>query len=216
MPYARAVSKTVMPASAAAAIVSSARSSSRSSSVDRRMQPRPMRSSEAASHPGRLRTRRLRQAAGSARTGLSDWAHRRARADPVRRRTFASQRTARLADLDRRGRLRLDAIARFLQDVAIEDVDETGWGAPEHVWFVRSIRLDLVAPFLDDRKIDLVTWCSGVAAVAAGRRWSVPETPVGGSKSTACGSTSAPTDGPRGSRTSSSTRRRRGRLVSTR
>lgn len=92
---------------------------------------------------------------------------------PSGARTFSSQRTVRLADLDGRGRLRLDAIARFLQDVAIEDVDETGWGAPEHLWFVRSIRLDVLAPFLEDRQVDLVTWCSGLAAVAAGRRWSV-------------------------------------------
>ena len=54
-PYARAVSNTVTPASAAAAIVSSARSSSRSSSVDRRMQPRPMRSSDDGFTWGTLR-----------------------------------------------------------------------------------------------------------------------------------------------------------------
>ena len=60
-PYDRAVSKTVMPASAAAAIVSSARSSSRSGSVERRMQPRPMRSSDGPSHPGAFRTWRLRR-----------------------------------------------------------------------------------------------------------------------------------------------------------
>ena len=50
------------------------------------------------------------------------------------------------------GRLRLDAIARYLQDVAIDDVQETGWGMPEHLWFVRRIRVDVVRPFLDDRE----------------------------------------------------------------
>src|SRR5436189_4308742 len=59
-PYARAVSKTVIPASAAAAIVANASSSSRLSPVDMRMQPRPTRSSDAPSHSGRLRTRRVR------------------------------------------------------------------------------------------------------------------------------------------------------------
>src|SRR5215208_1736572 len=48
-----------MPASTAAAIVARARSSSTVSSVDRRMQPRPMRSSDASSQPGRVRPRRL-------------------------------------------------------------------------------------------------------------------------------------------------------------
>ena len=75
--------------------------------------------------------------------------------------------------MDADGRVRLDAVARFLQDVAIDDVGETGWGAPEHLWFVRRIRLDVLVPLLADRVVELTTWCSGVAAIAAGRRWSV-------------------------------------------
>ena len=75
--------------------------------------------------------------------------------------------------MDAQGRLRLDAVARYLQDVAIDDVEETGWGAPEHLWVIRSIRIDVVEPFLEDAEVELVTWCSGVAALAAGRRWSL-------------------------------------------
>jgi len=75
--------------------------------------------------------------------------------------------------MDERGRLRLDAVARFLQDVAIEDVSETGWGTPEHLWFIRRIRIEVQEPFLEDGEVELVTWCSGLAAIAAGRRWSV-------------------------------------------
>jgi acyl-ACP thioesterase len=92
---------------------------------------------------------------------------------PASGRTFAARRRIRLADMDERGRLRLDAVARFLQDVAIEDVSETGWGTPEHLWFIRRIRLEVREPFLLDREVELVTWCSGLAAIAAGRRWSV-------------------------------------------
>jgi acyl-ACP thioesterase len=88
-------------------------------------------------------------------------------------RAFTGRRVVRLADVDRRGRLRLDALARFLQDVAIDDVQETGWGTPRHLWFVRKIRVDLLEPFLDDREVELTTWCSALAAIAAGRRWSV-------------------------------------------
>src|SRR4029079_5387619 len=75
--------------------------------------------------------------------------------------------------MDERASLRLDAVARFLQDVAIEDVSETGWGTPEHLWFIRRIRLEGREPVLLDRGVELVTWCSGLAALAAGRRWSV-------------------------------------------
>src|SRR5437879_3869560 len=68
---------------------------------------------------------------------------------PVRGRTYSSSRRIRLSDMDAHGRLRLDAVARFLQDVAIDDVQETGWGMPEHLWFVRRIRIDVLRPFLD-------------------------------------------------------------------
>ena len=92
---------------------------------------------------------------------------------PSRGRTFTASRRVRLTDMDAHGRLRLDAVARFLQDVAIDDVDETGWGAPDHLWFVRSMRIDVLEPFLADRTVELVTWSSGLATIAAGRRWSL-------------------------------------------
>ncbi len=92
---------------------------------------------------------------------------------PASGRTFSATRRIGLADVDPRGRVRLDAIARLLQDVAIDDVQETGWGTPSHLWFVRRIRVEVHEPFLEDRQIELVTWCSGLAAIAAGRRWSL-------------------------------------------
>jgi acyl-ACP thioesterase len=92
---------------------------------------------------------------------------------PTSGRTFAAHRRVRLADMDEHGRVRLDAVARFLQDVAIDDVQETGWGVPDHLWFVRRIRVEVRSPLVDDREVRLVTWCSGLAAIAAGRRWSV-------------------------------------------
>lgn len=92
---------------------------------------------------------------------------------PTAGRTFAARRRVRLADMDHTGRVRLDALARYLQDVAIEDVQETGWGLPEHLWFIRRIRLAVTSPFVGDRTIEVTTWCSGLAAIAAGRRWSL-------------------------------------------
>lgn len=92
---------------------------------------------------------------------------------PRRGRTYSARRRIRLSDMDAHGRVRLDAVARFLQDVAIDDVQETGWGMPEHLWFVRRVRVDVLRPFVGDREVELTTWCSGIAALAAGRRWSV-------------------------------------------
>ena len=88
-------------------------------------------------------------------------------------RAYSTRRRVRLSDMDADGRVRLDAVARFLQDAAIDDVEETGWGIPEHLWVIRKIRVDVVAPLLHDRGVEITTWCSGVAAIAAGRRWSV-------------------------------------------
>jgi acyl-ACP thioesterase len=75
--------------------------------------------------------------------------------------------------MDARGRLRLDAVARYLQDVASDDVDETGWGAPEHLWVVRRTRIDVLDPLLAGGEVELATWCSGLAPSAAGRRTSL-------------------------------------------
>jgi len=86
---------------------------------------------------------------------------------------FSSSRRIRLSDRAEDGRLRLDAVARYLQDVAMDDVDETGWDSPEHLWVMRHIRIEVVTPPVDDDRVELTTWCSGTASVAAGRRMSL-------------------------------------------
>src|SRR6478736_2948465 len=103
----------------------------------------------------------------------TDWMLETGTGPPGSGRVYASHRRVRLSEMDAAGRVRLDAIARFLQDAAIDDVEETGWGIPEHLWVIRKIRVDVVAPLLHDRAVELATWCSGVSAIAAGRRWSV-------------------------------------------
>ena len=82
-------------------------------------------------------------------------------------------RRIRLSDTTADGRLRLDAVARYLQDAATDDVEETGWGAPEHLWVLRSVRIDIRMPFLADAVVEVVTWGSSFSALAAGRRWSL-------------------------------------------
>ena len=92
---------------------------------------------------------------------------------PPAGRVFRSHRRIRLSDRDPTGRLRLDAVARYLQDVATDDVAETGWGAPRHLWVLRSLRIDVVVPPREDDRVELATWSSGTAALAAGRRMSL-------------------------------------------
>lgn len=92
---------------------------------------------------------------------------------PPSGRTFQVRYRIRLSDTDATGRLRLDAVARFLQDAAIDDVEETGWGAPDHLWVLRSVRIDVVRPFLADTSLAVETWGSSFSSLAAGRRWSL-------------------------------------------
>jgi len=92
---------------------------------------------------------------------------------PTSGRTYRTRFRVRLSDMDPDGRVRLDAVARYLQDAATEDVEETGWGTPEHLWVLRSVRIDMPAPLLEDRALEVTTWGSGLASLAAARRWSI-------------------------------------------
>jgi len=88
----------------------------------------------------------------------------------VTARRFSAQRPIRLSDTDSRGRLRLDAVARYLQDVAADDVLDAGWSPDEHIWVVRRTELIIRHPFLEDTAVELTTWCAGISAAAAARR----------------------------------------------
>jgi acyl-ACP thioesterase len=88
-------------------------------------------------------------------------------------RRFASRRPIRLSDTDANGRLRLDAVARYLQDIASDDWLDAGLESSESVWVVRRTALTVEQPFADDGVVALETWCSGIAAAAASRRYSL-------------------------------------------
>jgi acyl-ACP thioesterase len=88
-------------------------------------------------------------------------------------RRFSAERPVRLADADLTGRLRHDAIARYLQDIAADDVLDAGWAPDEHIWVVRRTVLDVLQPFSFDTAVELTTWCGAVAGSAAARRTSV-------------------------------------------
>jgi acyl-ACP thioesterase len=92
---------------------------------------------------------------------------------PPSGRMFRVGYRVRLSDVDATGRVRLDAVARYLQDAAIDDVAETNWGAPEHLWVLRAVRIDVLRPFLGDGEVGVVTWGSSFSSLAAGRRWSL-------------------------------------------
>jgi acyl-ACP thioesterase len=81
-------------------------------------------------------------------------------------RTFPGRRTVRLGDVNGGGRLRLDAIARYLQDVATDDAVDAGLADG---WVLRRVALRIHGFPQFREEVDLLTWCSGVAASAAER-----------------------------------------------
>src|SRR3954470_20600318 len=74
--------------------------------------------------------------------------------------------------LARSGRVRLDAIARWLQDVALADVVDSGLDGGG-VWVLRRLRL-VVARFPRfGEALEVRTFCSATAALVAERRSTV-------------------------------------------
>jgi acyl-ACP thioesterase len=93
----------------------------------------------------------------------------------VEARTFTGTRRVRLGDADTTGRLRLDALARYLQDVATDDVDdaEVSGEPDDHTWVLRRLGVTVHRwPRFRD-SLELVTWCSATAGSAAERRTTV-------------------------------------------
>lgn len=88
---------------------------------------------------------------------------------PGGRRVVRSRRV-RLGDVTASGRLRLDALAAYLQDIAADDVEEVGIPG---AWVLRRmvLRLGDLPRFRDD--VELATFCSGTGSRWAERRTTV-------------------------------------------
>ncbi|MEY4392436.1 MAG: hypothetical protein RLZZ544_1145 [Actinomycetota bacterium] len=84
-------------------------------------------------------------------------------------RSFTARRRVRLGDATPNGRLRLDAIARYLQDVANDDGRDADWSDP-HWWVVRRTVIDVRTFPVYLQEVDLTTWCGGVGSHWAERR----------------------------------------------
>ncbi len=88
-------------------------------------------------------------------------------------RVYRSRRRIRLSDTTAAGRLRLDAAARYAQDIASDDVDDAGIDDGGRVWVVRRAAFDVVVPFGEDRFADVATWSGGLGPRWAGRRTTI-------------------------------------------
>lgn len=84
-------------------------------------------------------------------------------------RQFTARRRVRLGDATPNGRLRLDSVARYLQDVSNDDTRDADWSDP-HWWVVRRTVIDVHQFPEYMQEIDLVTWCGGIGSHWAERR----------------------------------------------
>lgn len=85
---------------------------------------------------------------------------------------FEGSRRVRVTDAAATGRMRLDGLARFLQDVALDDVADTGW-QPPYGWLLRRCALTVREYPQITNRVTLRTFCSGTGA-----RWAQRTTTV--------------------------------------
>ena len=94
---------------------------------------------------------------------------------PDQGRRFARTLRVRLGDVDDSGTLRLDGVARYLQDVASDDWEDTGESYGD-TWVARRTALRLVPgaswPTLGS-EVTITTWCGGFGAAWAERRTTI-------------------------------------------
>ena len=94
------------------------------------------------------------------------------RADPAQGRVFTTRREVRSTDVIPEGRLRLDALARYLQAAAEDDVSDAGRDG-SYVWLLRRMALAIRGYPAHRERISLRTYCS-----ATGPRWAERTTTV--------------------------------------
>ena len=92
--------------------------------------------------------------------------------EPPQGRVFEGNRHVRATDATATGRLRLDGLARFLQDVAGDDVADTGW-QPPYGWLLRRCAVTVREYPQVTARVTLRTFCSGT-----GPRWAQRTTTV--------------------------------------
>jgi acyl-ACP thioesterase len=92
---------------------------------------------------------------------------------PAQGRRYHGSRPVYLGDVDGHDQLHLEALARYLQDLATDDAYDSGLRELGGVWVVRryDIVISVLPRFRD--QLDFVTFCSGTGPCWAERRTSV-------------------------------------------
>ncbi|MEO1056112.1 MAG: acyl-ACP thioesterase domain-containing protein [Actinomycetota bacterium] len=95
---------------------------------------------------------------------------------PSDARVVDRERRVRLGDVDIDAALRLDATARYLQDVATDDAADAALG-DAYGWVVRRTMIAVHTPARLGERVELATFCSGT-----GRSWAERRTIISGNR----------------------------------
>jgi acyl-ACP thioesterase len=109
-------------------------------------------------------------AAGAARAGAAP----AFAADPAQGRVFRTSRVVRSVDVTPAGRLRFDALARYLQQAAEDDLADAAW-AGQYTWLVRRTAVAVRGYPAHRDRVRVRTFCS-----ATGPRWAERTTTLAG------------------------------------
>ncbi|MGZ4531328.1 MAG: acyl-[acyl-carrier-protein] thioesterase [Mycobacteriaceae bacterium] len=82
---------------------------------------------------------------------------------PEQGRIYSTRRRIRANDVDAERRLRLDGVARYLQDVAFDDLRDTGFVKSHPLWVLRRTVVDVLRPAHFDEEVRLRSWGSAFA-----------------------------------------------------
>ncbi|MBY8857759.1 hypothetical protein K7711_14835 [Nocardia sp. CA2R105] len=83
---------------------------------------------------------------------------------------FTTSWPVRTGDVDPYNRVRLDTVARYLQDVAWEELESGFFHRTDPVWIVRRTVIDVVRPILWPDRVELRRWCSAMSTRWANMR----------------------------------------------
>ena len=78
-------------------------------------------------------------------------------------RFFEADYRVRTGDVDQEMRVRLDAVARYLQDIANDNIEATDFGATDPFWIVRRPIIAVIRPFTWPAGITAQRWCGALS-----------------------------------------------------
>lgn len=98
-------------------------------------------------------------------------------AQPTHARTFERTYRLRMEDVNPAMGVRLDALARLLQNVAMDMIDESEWGATNPFWIVRRNVIDVIEPITWPGDAHVERWCEATSSRWVGMRQRLTGTP---------------------------------------